>query len=102
MSQDDREQEYREQLNELVRLLGNLSENHKSVLVRHEQLFGEAYEAAQTHAQAITDLRADVRNIAEAVQQQNNIITTMQQRIVKLQQTLAIDDSVPPAPSAPN
>jgi hypothetical protein len=96
--QDD----YKTEVTELVQLLGGLSENHKNVLQRHEELFLEAYKAAQSHAQAITDPRADVRNIAEAVQQQNNVITRMQQCIVKLQQTLALHDSIPPAPNAPN
>jgi hypothetical protein len=93
MSED---KELKRELSELVTLVGKLSKNHADVLRRHEENFFAAHKAAASHAEAITDLRTDMRQL-------ENGINVLQECVVKTQRMLAInDDLTPPAPSAPN
>jgi uncharacterized protein (DUF3084 family) len=80
----------RQELRELCALVGNLSENHKGVLDRHEQILLEAFQAAQTHATAITDLRA-------AIQQQNENIAALHEQVLTILRALSLPVD-PPAP----
>jgi hypothetical protein len=91
------DEELKRELRELVTLVGNLSKNHADVLKRHEENFFAAHKAAASHAEAITDLRADMKRL-------ENGINVLQECVVQLQKAVAIDDPMktPPASSALN
>jgi predicted trehalose synthase len=99
---DQPQDDYRQELQELVRMIGDLATNHKSTLQRHEALFSEALAASMTHKDAIMALQEQVKNLGTAIAGMNAVLATCQEAILVLQRSLGIDDSTPPKPPALN
>jgi hypothetical protein len=95
------EDELKRELRELVQLLGNLAQNHAVTLKRHEENLIAAHKAVTNHASAIEDLRTNFREMGQHIIQQDRAITTLQESMLRVLRTLAIDDDSTRS-SAPN
>ena len=70
-------------------------ELHQQSLKAHQEEFAKAFKTAETHAEAITILRADMERLATLANTQSKVISELQSTMLSVIKHLGLVDASP-------